>query len=527
MHMYGNMLEADIYSSRRRRRLPLAFRLSLILMLIAVLPPLLIVGISEYTARPILINQANQTMEADAQARTQLIDAYLQDRISDLITVSTTAPLQQWIIEGPAGRVQNNDEQTGTNILRGGVTHDPNYIKWAVTDINDPQPTIYPSNATMAPQEVASQDQWVQVMKNNPLPTHLDPNTIAKSMIISPAYFDPATHVAFIDLYMPIFQIDPATQAVTGSLGFLQAQLSLKHIWDIVDGDKGIANSGDSFILDNNGVRIADSSKPNLFTAVAPLPSEEQQLAVQQQWYGTNQGPKVQANTVLETAINHPHQPLTFTMTPYGQTQPYQAALSRSAVLPWTYVVTSPSSVVTQVADQQLKTTIAGAVLLLVLAALIGLLMSNRISRPIMRSVAQLQENSEALNSLAQKQQGASSEQLWVIDSVKVGLQSVQYYTDATRISAHKMGEIGTELRDSWRRQDIETIRRNSQEVIDVAQYIEKAADYQTDSSQKLTTAIKVTSQVNDQLADGSISATEAAKQLQQVVNDLRNVVGQ
>ena len=524
--MYGDMLKADILSGRRRR-LPLAVRLSLILMLFAVLPPLLIVGISEYTARPILINQANQTMETDAQTRIQLIDAYLQDRISDLVTVSTIAALQQWILEGPAGRVQNNDEATGISIMRGGVTHDPNYIKWSVTDINDAQPTTFPQNVPMAPQEVASQNQWVQLMQHNPLPTSLDPNTLAKSMIISPAYFDPATHKAFIDLYMPIFQINPNTQAVTGSLGFLQAQLSLDHIWSIVDGDKGIANSGNSFILDNNGVRIADSSQHNLFTAVAPLPSDVQQLAARQDWYGTNQGPRVQANTALKTAISRPHQPPTFPMTPYGQTQSYQAALAHSAFLPWTYVVTSPSSVVTQTADQQLLTTIAGAIFLLMFAALIGLLTSSRISQPIMRSVAQLQLSSEALNSLAQKQQGASSEQLWVIDSVKVGLQSVQYYTDATRISAHKLGEIGTELKDGWRRQDIETIRRSLQEVIDVAQYIEKAADYQTDSSQKLTTAIKVTSQVNDQLADGSISATEAAKQLQQVVNDLRDVVGQ
>ena len=526
--MYGDMLEADIYSYRRKR-LPLAFRLSLILMLIAVLPPLLIVGISEYTARPILINQANQTMEADAEARTQLIDAYLQDRISDLVTVSTTQALQTWITEGLVGRQQNNDEQTGLGVLNGGETHDPNYMKWSVTDVTDGnQPVIYPTNATMAPQEVAFQSQLLgPLMQRNPLPTNLNPPAaLARSIIISPVYSNPATHNAFIDIYMPVFQFD-RTGAITDSLGYLMAQLSLNHIWDIVDGDKGIANSGNSFILDNNGVRIADSSNHNLFTAVAPLHPEVQQLAVQQEWYGTNQGPKVQANTALEAAINHPRQHLTFPMTPYGQTQPYQAALSQSTVLPWTYVVTSPSSVVTQAADQQLLTTIAGAILLLVLAALIGLLTSSRISRPIMRSVAQLRGNSEALNGLAQKQQGASSEQLWVIDSVKVGLQSVQYYTDATRISAHKMSEIGTELRDSWLRQDIETIRRSLQEVIDVAQYIEKAADYQTDSSQKLTTAIKVTSQVNDQLADGSISATEAAKQLQQVVNDLRNVVGQ
>ncbi len=144
-----------------------------------------------------------------------------------------------------------------------------------------------------------------------------------------------------------------------------------------------------------------------------------------------------------------------------------------------------------------------------------------------MRSVDQLRESSESLNSLAKKQQSASSEQLWVVDSVQVGLQSVQYYTDATRIAAHKLGELGMDLERSWNRQNIETVRQGLQQVISAASYIEKATNYQGDSGQKLSTAIKVTTQVNEQLADGAISATEAASQLEQVVNDLRNVVGQ
>jgi hypothetical protein len=497
------------------------------LMLTAVLPLLLVVGISEYTARPILINQANQTMETDAQTRTQLIDVYLQGRISDLVTISTTPALQQWILEGPAGRVQNNDQLTGLAILQGGQAHDPNYMKWTVSDINDVQPTIYPLNAPVAAQEAASQDQWSHIMQNDPPPTKLDPVTLAKMILISPTYFDPTTHKAFMDLYMPVFQIDPITQGATRYLGFLQAQLSMNYIWSIVGADKGIADKGNSFILDNNGVRIADNANHNLFTAVAKLPSPVQQLAAQQEWYGTNEGPQVQTNTTLETAVKHPHQQTNFTMTPYGQTQTYQAALFQSTVLPWIYVVTSPSSVVTQVADQQLLTTAGGALVLLLLAVWIGLSSSSRISRPIMRSVTLLRKNSEALNAQAQKQQGASGEQSWVIDAIQVGLQSVQYYTDATRISAHKLGDIGRDLQNGWGRQHTETIRQGLQEVIDVAHYIETAADYQTESSQKLTTAIKVTSQVNEQLVDGSMSATEAAKQLRQVVNDLRDVVGQ
>jgi len=41
-----------------------------------------------------------------------------------------------------------------------------------------------------------------------------------------------------------------------------------------------------------------------------------------------------------------------------------------------------------------------------------------------------------------------------------------------------------------------------------------------------LATAIKVTTQVNEQLKEGATSASDAAAQLEQVVNELRQVVG-
>jgi methyl-accepting chemotaxis protein len=48
----------------------------------------------------------------------------------------------------------------------------------------------------------------------------------------------------------------------------------------------------------------------------------------------------------------------------------------------------------------------------------------------------------------------------------------------------------------------------------------------QDSSNQKLSTAIKVTEQVTEQLAAGATAATATAEQLEQVVNQLRQVVG-
>jgi methyl-accepting chemotaxis protein len=181
---------------------------------------------------------------------------------------------------------------------------------------------------------------------------------------------------------------------------------------------------------------------------------------------------------------------------------------------------------VTAVANQQLLTTSLIALAVLVLAALVGLGVGRRISQPILRSVEHLRSNSQALNLLATKQQSAASEQTWVVDSSQVGLKSVQYYTDATAIAAHRLAEMSGQLALRWDQLDVTTAKQALEHIATIAHYIEKAAHLQNNSNQKLATAIKVTTQVNEQLTTSAISATDAASQLEQVVKQLRQVVG-
>jgi hypothetical protein len=58
------------------------------------------------------------------------------------------------------------------------------------------------------------------------------------------------------------------------------------------------------------------------------------------------------------------------------------------------------------------------------------------------------------------------------------------------------------------------------------ANYIERAATHQDKSSKSLGIAIRVTTQVTEQLVAGATSATEAADKLDEVVEQLRQVVG-
>lgn len=503
-----------------RRRLPLAFRLSFILMLAAVIPLLITVGISEYYARPALIDQANTAMATDALTRMQLINTYLTERMADAATLTQVPAVQQFMADNPdpASPVYQADQPHAFYALLAGKLRDKRYLTWSLFY---PEGTLglYNPLKIDTRQEAIVPTGFVQALRQG----------VSKGLpIMSPVYYDPLLKKAYLCIYSPVYT------PLHRYLGFMRAKLSLDYIWDIVTQDRGVNNSGSSFILDQNGVRIADSRRENLFTAVAPLPEPIQLQISSENWYGQSGSVPVQADATLASILGGHNSQTTFTFRPGGQDQDYQAARATAAmipnaiaVIPWTYIVISPGSVVTRVADDQLQKTIIVAIIVALLAALIGFWVASRITRPIMRSVDQLRENSEALNGLATKQQSASSEQLWVVDSIQVGLQSVQYYTDATRIAAHKLGELGAELENNWYRQNLDIIKQGLQHMISAANYIAKATHYQGDSGQKLSTAIKVTTQVNEQLADGAISATEAASQLEQVVNDLRNVIGQ
>jgi len=59
---------------RRRKRLSLSLRVSLLLVLAAVIPLFIVVAASELLTRPALIAQGDLSMESDASICVQLID---------------------------------------------------------------------------------------------------------------------------------------------------------------------------------------------------------------------------------------------------------------------------------------------------------------------------------------------------------------------------------------------------------------------------------------------------------------------
>jgi hypothetical protein len=181
---------------------------------------------------------------------------------------------------------------------------------------------------------------------------------------------------------------------------------------------------------------------------------------------------------------------------------------------------------VTAAADDQLRLIGVVTLAILVLAALIGLGVGRRITSPIMLAVSRLRKSSEALKGLADKEQGAATQQSWVVDSSQVGLRTVQYYTNASTIALQRLNAVGKQLLEYWSSADEQTVKKTVELMVKDASYVETAITYQQASNQKLESTIKVTVQVAEQLVEGATSATDAAEQLEQVVGQLQEVIG-
>jgi hypothetical protein len=510
-------------ASRRRRQLSLSIRVSLGLVIAAILPLLIMVVFSEIQSRPALITQANTAMASDAKTRVQLIDTYFNERQLDTETIAQVTSVQQFLAAplDPKSPAYQDLALHASYGLVAGIFRDKNYTTWQLFAPNGQIRLYYPQKTPPKPhgKNLVPPDYLIKVreLKN-------------ANAFISPVYYSPETQKASVDIYSPIY-MQSAPGATTQSptyLGFVRGTLNLDYIWNIVDTDQGSNGKGSyAFILDENGIRIADTDPGRRFKAVASIPDDAQQLIWRDARFGsTTDAVEVLADNELAQQIKNSASQTGFQDQPAGQNENFQVIQHATSVISWKYIVLSPVSTITAIADQQQQAIILVAAAMALLTALIGLIVGRNITRPILTSVNYLRDNSQSLSTLATRQRDAASEQIWVVDSSQVGLQSIQYYTEAINIAARELTELGTSLTQNWNYTDAWKLQQALERIVSASRYIENASQYQHSSNEKLATALKVATQVTEQLAAGATSATAAAAQLEEVVTRLRLVVG-
>lgn len=505
---------------RGRRRLPLSARLTLLVLFAALIPLAAVVGINDYLSRGTLLSQGHAALSTDANAKVTLIETYIKERLLDGQALASLPTAVGFLacaeIPTPPPQLACDQQsilykESSQRALAVGIVRDSNYTLWSIYD------------ATGHMQLTSNAD----VQKSAQPPTAVDLEQVLKQgkQRVSTVYYDPATKHAYVRLYTPI-EVTPGKPETV--LGFLQATLRLDYVWKIVNGEHGANGDGSyAFVTDESGIVIADPNQSDLFTAVMPLDAQTQrQIADEKRFGSTNAVPQRDLPSV-ETSLNSSAEEDTFEGIAHpGDSTQFQFVRVKLNDVPWSYFVLSPVATVTRVADDQIRTSLLSAAVIAILAVLIGLFIGSRITRPVRGSVAELQGASGALKELASRQEGSASEQHWVVDACRTGLESIRYLSDAMNQAARRIIDASNWFNEYWDRLTEEQARRTVQHLVELAHYIDEAARRQQASNDRMDKAITVTQQVSDQLVSGATAANRSAGQLEQVVGDLQHLVG-
>ncbi|GHO73158.1 hypothetical protein KSD_09290 [Ktedonobacter sp. SOSP1-85] len=503
------------YNNRQRRLISLPLRISLGLVLATILPLVITLFVIEWRTQPILSDQANTTMQGDAQTRVKLIDTYFNERVLDAKTITQVPTVQQYLLTPSTDPTYADQTKHTIFALAAGMYRDPNYTTWQLYDRQGKLRLAYPTTQKPA------------LHGNILVPQRYQDNVFAGQTVISTVYYNPDQQKATVDIYSPVVALTPEGKPTNTIIGFIRVTLGLDYIWNTVkDDNQRNGKNSYAFILNEDGVRIADTDPKRIFTAVQDLPSDVKQQVDNEQRYGPNGIQVAKDATLYQHLKNDKASLVTYQAQPNEQNESYQIVQKSVDVVPWKYYVLSPLSTVNAVAQQQLEVTLLVALIMSGLVAIIGLVAGRSLTRPILQAVNALRDSSDALNSLASRQRDASTEQMWVVESSQIGLQSVQYYTEAINSAAAQLATVGKNLGQNINQLDRQKLLQAVEHVQNGAKYIENAAQYQNESNKKLATALKVTNQVTEQLASGATSATDAAAQLEEVVDQLRAVVG-
>jgi hypothetical protein len=498
--------------SRRRhwrsRRFPLSLRLSLLLLLAALLPLVITVTSDDLLARSRLIDQGTQALQTDVHNKADLVNTYLHERRLDAETLANIETTQIFFHDIATNKMNPTDTGRAAIALGAGQYRDKNYASWEYVD-SQGHVRLSTDQSEMTPGAVQ-------------IPTPELQTELQGREYLSPIFYDPKSRQGLLYIDVPV-----ATN--TGQiLGFIRATLRITYIWDIVANDQGANGEGSgAFILDENGVRIADTNTSERFTAIASLPGAVQDEIKAESRYGSSDPVNVDPLPQVANILNNPAASALFQGPAVsGDSTTFQFAEAKLTEVPWTYFVLSPLPTVTSVADTQIKISALIAAIVATIAAIIGLLVGRSTARPVLASVAELRSTTTSLNTLGAQEESAASEQLWMVDACRSGVENISYLANANNVAASHMIRTGNILGQQWAHLSTEEIARAVASMVKLSRYIEEASRQQLESTTRLNTALKVTTQVSDQLASSAESAGTYANQLERVVEQLQRLVG-
>ncbi|MEO8633433.1 MAG: cache domain-containing protein [Chloroflexota bacterium] len=349
----------------------------LIALLVVGLVPVAVVSLSSVQrTRDQLTQLAVDNIRQRSAATAAAIDAYLQNRLSDIVIVARLPEVLRHAqnVADPAIKASAREA------MRAVAARAPEYESIAIVD---PSGTIL--TATIASDEgtsVAFREYFLTAMKGT-------------SYVSDPSY-------SVITNRPALFFSAPIRDASGKVLAVARTRVNLAAIWDIVEADAGSIGPGaHGFLVDDYGIRLAVSETKNrrdqalsfIYKPIASIEPEVVTRLAADRRFGQITPDKLVIDPLpaLRSALDDLRSVSTTTSADFSFASAIGAqrgVVSRLGVKPWAYTLAVPISTYTRSADEATLDAAAMLGLGILLAIGIGAWLSRSLVRPLRRLVA-------------------------------------------------------------------------------------------------------------------------------------------
>jgi hypothetical protein len=182
-------------------------------------------------------------------------------------------------------------------------------------------------------------------------------------------------------------------------------------------------------------------------------------------------------------------------------------------------------AVTSVVANTTIELVIIGTVIM-VLGVLLAIFVASAIVGTLQRAARQVSSASERFGAIASQQSSGSTQQVWAINAINQALQSLaETATDISR-RTDQLAQMGNQILQ--RRSEISPTQIDS-----IVAYITRsvrdisvASRHQSATYERMTGAMQAVMEVAEQVAGDSQQTSDGADRLEQVVQQLRQLVG-
>jgi len=345
------------------------------LLVVSVLPIGLVSAVSVTTTRDELTELGVTNIRQRALSTAGAIDAYLGSRLGDIILVARIPD----VVRHATYPLDPDVKNAARDALRAAAARSAEYESVAFVDLNGRITTA--SILTDEGTSIAFRTYFLEAKAGR---THIsDPSY---SVITNrPALFFSA----------PV--VDPAGQV----LGVVRTRVNLAAIWDLVEADAdSVGRGAHGALLDDHGIRLAVSgtrgqrhlAESLIYRPIAPIDPETAKKLAADRRFGQRTPEQLELDPIpaLKTTLDDLKRTgISTGGFAYEANGEQRGVAARLGTKPWAYVLAVPLATYTKAADDATTNASLTLVVGVLLAFVIGVLLTRSLVRPLRRLVRQ------------------------------------------------------------------------------------------------------------------------------------------